>query len=85
MYFSHYDKQEIYLLAVLESELTQGFVLAKQALYCLRDTFSPFLLWLYGDRVLIFAQASQEHDPPIYASHHHWDGKHATLYPAFSH
>jgi hypothetical protein len=39
-----------------------GFALG---LYHLSHTSSVFLLWYFGDRVLLFAQVSLDHDPPI--------------------
>jgi hypothetical protein len=42
-------------------------MLARQAFYPLSHAYSPFCSGYFGDRVLLFAQASLDCDPPILA------------------
>jgi hypothetical protein len=44
---------------------TQGFMLARQAVYRLNHIYSPFCSGYFGDRISCFAQASLKHDPHI--------------------
>jgi hypothetical protein len=52
---------------------TQGFTLARQALYHLRHHSSPFWSDYFGDWVSLFAQANLDHSPLIHASYRCWD------------
>jgi hypothetical protein len=56
---------------------TQGFMLARQAVYRLNCIYSPFCSGYFGDRVSCFAQASFKHDPLILGFQHCWNKRHA--------
>jgi hypothetical protein len=45
--------------------LTQGFMLERQVLHLMSNSTSPFCSGSSGNRILLFAQASPDHGPPI--------------------
>jgi hypothetical protein len=47
----------------------QGIALVRQAVYHLSHTFSLFCFSCFSNRDLLYAWASLDHDPPIYAFH----------------
>jgi hypothetical protein len=71
----HAYLREDYLLGGSTGDWTpfQNFSLARKALYSLSYTSTPFCFGYFWDRVSLFAQASLDHEPPIYASCYHWD------------
>jgi hypothetical protein len=44
---------------------TQSFALARQGLYCLSHTSSPFYSGYFGDKVLLFVLPGMDHDHTI--------------------
>jgi hypothetical protein len=69
-------------LTILGLEL-RDFVLARQALFCLSHTSSPFCSGQFGNRVLLFAWAVLNHISPIYVSHSSWDNRCTPPHTAF--
>jgi hypothetical protein len=60
----------------------QAFMLARQVLYGLSNASNPFCSGYFWDRVLLFAWASLDYVPPIYAYWSSWDDKCTPLCPA---
>jgi hypothetical protein len=58
-------------------------MLARQALYCLSHTSSPYYSGYFEDKFSLFAQASL-HCGPIYSSHNSWGDRHASPCSAFA-
>jgi hypothetical protein len=50
----------------------QGFILTRQVLYHLSYTSSLFCVDYFSDRVLLYARASLNHDPPVFVSLWSW-------------
>jgi hypothetical protein len=62
----------------------QGFMLTRQALYCLSNTTGPFCSGYFGNMVLIFAQAGLGYDSSILNFPLLLECRHITPHPAFS-
>jgi hypothetical protein len=60
--------------------LIQGFMLARQVLYCLSHSSFPFCYGYFGDRIFLFTQTDLDRDS-ILSFLYHWDDKR----PAISH